>query len=70
MRLLALSAALTFALDQATKLGVIHGLNRPERGEIAVLPPYLVFHWAKNYGINFGFPDTVRLLIQIEAVRQ
>ncbi|NGM44099.1 signal peptidase II [Rhodobacter sp. SGA-6-6] len=54
MRLLALSAALTFALDQATKLGVIHGLNLPERGEIAVLPPYLVFHWAKNYGINFG----------------
>lgn len=54
MRLLALSAALTFALDQATKLGVLFGLNLPERGEIDILPPWLVFRMAWNRGINFG----------------
>jgi polyisoprenoid-binding protein YceI len=25
--------------------------------------------WGMNYGINFGFPDNIRLLIQIEAIR-
>jgi signal peptidase II len=54
MRSLALSAALTFALDQATKLGVLFGLNLPERGEIDIFPPYLVFRMAWNRGINFG----------------
>src|SRR5690606_11061937 len=54
MRLFGLSAALTFALDQATKLGVLYGLNLPERGEIDVLPPWLVFRMAWNRGINFG----------------
>ena len=54
MRTLGLSAALTFALDQATKLGVLFGLNLPERGEIDVFPPWLVFRMAWNRGINFG----------------
>ena len=54
MRLLALSAAVTFALDQATKYGVLFGMNLLERGEIPVWPPYLVFHMAWNTGINFG----------------
>jgi polyisoprenoid-binding protein YceI len=26
--------------------------------------------WGMNYGLNFGLPDNVRLLIQIEAVKQ
>ena len=26
--------------------------------------------WGMNYGINFGIPDNVRLLIQIEAIKQ
>jgi polyisoprenoid-binding protein YceI len=26
--------------------------------------------WGVNYGLNFGFPDDVRLLIQVEAVKQ
>ncbi|NJM83890.1 MAG: signal peptidase II [Tabrizicola sp.] len=54
MRILTLSAILTFALDQLTKLGVVHGLNLIEKGEIDVLPPFLVFRMAWNYGVNFG----------------
>lgn len=54
MRTLALSAGVTFALDQMTKLGVLFGLNLPDRGEIDVLPPWLVFRMAWNRGINFG----------------
>jgi polyisoprenoid-binding protein YceI len=26
--------------------------------------------WGVNYGLNFGFPDDVRLLIQVEAIKQ
>ena len=26
--------------------------------------------WGMNYGLNFGLPDNIRLLIQIEAVKQ
>ena len=26
--------------------------------------------WGMNYGLNFGIPDNIRLLIQIEAVKQ
>jgi signal peptidase II len=54
MRLLALSAAVIFVLDQATKIGVLYGLNLLERGNIEVMPPYLVFQMAWNRGINFG----------------
>ncbi len=54
MRLVALSALATFALDQATKLGVLHGLDLNNRGEIDVFPPFLVFRMAWNRGINFG----------------
>lgn len=54
MRLLALVAALVFALDQATKWGVVKGLNLFELGEIDVLPPLLNFRMAWNEGINFG----------------
>lgn len=54
MRLTALVATATFAFDQATKLGILYGLDLISRGEIQVLPPYLNFHMAWNYGINFG----------------
>lgn len=54
MRLATLTALATLALDQATKLGVLFGLNLPERGEIDVFPPFLVFRMAWNRGINFG----------------
>ena len=54
MRLVPLVAIATFALDQASKLGVVFGLNLIERGEIDVLPPYLVVRVAWNRGVNFG----------------
>lgn len=54
MRRLALTALLTLAVDQASKLGVIHGLHLPERGEVNVLDPLLNFRWAENRGVNFG----------------
>jgi signal peptidase II len=49
-----IAAFATFALDQASKLGVVFGLDLLNRGEIDVLPPYLVFRMAWNEGINFG----------------
>lgn len=54
MRLASLVALLTLALDQGTKLTVVHGLDLAGRGEIEVLPPWLTFRMAWNYGINFG----------------
>jgi signal peptidase II len=54
MRLSAVVALATFALDQASKLAVVHGLNLIERGVIEVAPPFLVFRMAWNRGINFG----------------
>ena len=54
MRLASLTALLTFGLDQASKIAVVHGLNLIGRGEIDVLPPFLVFRMAWNYGVNFG----------------
>ena len=54
MRTLALTAAITFALDQASKWAVVHGLNLIERGDIDVAPPFLTFRMAWNTGINFG----------------
>jgi len=26
--------------------------------------------WGMNWGLNFGFPDSVRLLVQVEAIKQ
>ncbi len=54
MRLVTITALATLALDQATKLAVLRGLNLPERGEIDLFPPFLVFRMAWNRGINFG----------------
>lgn len=54
MRIALLAAALTLAADQTTKVLVVHGLNLRERVEIDVLPPFLNFRMAWNYGINFG----------------
>lgn len=54
MKLAWIVAAATFAVDQVSKLGVVHGLNLIERGVIEVAPPFLVFRMAWNRGINFG----------------
>lgn len=54
MRSAVVTAGITFALDQLSKLGVVQGLNLIERGVIEVVPPFLVFRMAWNRGINFG----------------
>ncbi len=54
MRLLAITAILMLALDQASKYAVVWGLGLIEQGSIPVLPPYLVFRMGWNTGINFG----------------
>lgn len=54
MRAAALATALTFALDQATKLAVVQGLNLKQLVEMDVWPPFLTFRMAWNYGVNFG----------------
>ncbi|MDN5785644.1 signal peptidase II [Pseudorhodobacter sp.] len=48
------TALVVFALDQASKLAVIFGLNLPERGDMDIWPPYLSFRMAWNKGVNFG----------------
>lgn len=54
MRALWITAALTFVVDQATKVYVVQMLNLKGVGAIDVLPPLLNFRMAWNEGINFG----------------
>ena len=54
MRRFWITAFVTFALDQLTKLAVVQGLDLFHRGEIDVLPPWLTFRMAWNQGVNFG----------------
>ena len=54
MRRFWITAIATFGLDQLTKLAVVQGLDLINRVEIDVLPPYLNFRMAWNYGVNFG----------------
>jgi signal peptidase II len=72
MRQMAVWAGGTFALDQVTKLAVVHGLNLIERGAIDVAPPFLVFRMAWNRGVNFGLfahhSDLVRWVLVAVAL--
>ncbi len=54
MRIAIWTTLATFALDQASKLGVVYGLRLIDRGVIDVIPPYLTFRMAWNTGVNFG----------------
>ena len=54
MRLAGLVAVGVFALDQATKYAVVHGLDLARVLAIDVWPPYLNLRMAWNYGVNFG----------------
>jgi len=54
MRRFWIIALATFGIDQLSKFVVVHGLDLINRGEIDVLPPYLVFRMAWNRGVNFG----------------
>jgi signal peptidase II len=73
MRLVFLSAALWFVLDQGSKYVVVHAMNLIERGIIEVFPPLLTFRMGWNTGINFGLgaggPEMMRwVLIGIAVV--
>lgn len=48
------AAIVAFAIDQASKVWVVHLLNLKEIGRLEPLPPYLVFQMGWNTGINFG----------------
>lgn len=54
MRRFWITAVAVFGIDQLTKLAVVHGLDLINRHEIDVLPPYINFRMAWNFGINFG----------------
>lgn len=63
MRLLAIVAALTFAVDQALKWLVVQYMGLIDRGVIDVWPPFLQLRMAWNTGINFGLFDTSRWIL-------
>lgn len=70
MRLVWLVAALIFVIDQATKIWIVHVMDLATRLSIDVLPPFLNFRMAWNYGINFGLlageaPATRWILISV-----
>ncbi|MEM6659052.1 MAG: signal peptidase II [Pseudomonadota bacterium] len=52
-RLLFWAALAAFGIDQISKYLVVH-VMRVAAGDIAVLPPLLVFKYGENRGINFG----------------
>jgi signal peptidase II len=54
LRTLVWTAAVTLALDQASKIVVVWWLGLSRQGFIDVLPPFLNFRMAWNRGINFG----------------
>lgn len=67
-----LVALCVLALDQITKIAVVFGLDLVNRVEIDVLPPFLVFRMAWNYGMNFGLlaqgSDIGRVLLIVVAL--
>ncbi|SDG57546.1 signal peptidase II [Alloyangia pacifica] len=54
MRLVLVTAAITFVVDQLSKWLVVHVMGLAQRGAIDVLPPVLNFRMAWNRGVNFG----------------
>lgn len=54
MRRLWITAVAVFALDQITKVLVVHVANLASVGSIDVVPPWLNFRMAWNRGVNFG----------------
>lgn len=62
----------TFAIDQLTKVLVVHWLDLINRGVMEVLPPFLVFRMAWNRGINFGLfahdADVVRWVLVVVSL--
>ena len=54
MQAAVVAAGMTLAIDQASKLWVIHALDLPRRLAIDVWPPYFNLRMAWNTGVNFG----------------
>ena len=54
MKTVAWVTAITLVLDQLSKWLVVHVMSLDSRLAIDVLPPFLNFRMAWNYGINFG----------------
>ena len=54
MRIVAITTAITFLIDQLSKWLVVHVMGLASSQSIDVLPPFLNFRMAWNYGINFG----------------
>jgi signal peptidase II len=67
MRLVLISAAIWFALDQVSKYVVVHAMDLISRGVIEVFPPLLTFKMGWNTGINFGLfsggPEVTRWIL-------
>ena len=65
-------ALVTLVVDQASKIGVVFGLDLEHRIEMDVFPPYLVFRMAWNDGVNFGLlggqPEIMRWILIAVAV--
>jgi signal peptidase II len=72
VRLAGIIAIGTFAIDQLTKVLVVHWLDLINRGVMEVLPPFLVFRMAWNRGINFGLfahdADVVRWVLVVVSL--
>jgi signal peptidase II len=72
MRIMLWAALLVLALDQASKVLVVHTMNLKTIGSIDVLPPFLNFRMAWNEGVNFGLfsnqSDLARWFLIIIAV--
>ncbi len=47
-------AVVELAADQGSKYAILHVLDLPERGVVAVLPPLLDFAMTWNHGVTFG----------------
>ena len=57
------TTALTFALDQITKIIVVFWMELISKGQIDIWPGFIHFHMAWNTGINFGlFADQGELM--------
>lgn len=54
MKIAAKTALVALAIDQISKIVVVHGLDLKDRLAIDVAPPYLNFRMAWNQGVNFG----------------
>ena len=53
-KLMVLTAVVSFAFDQISKLYVVFWLDLINLQEIDVFAPFLNFRMAWNYGVNFG----------------